>query len=196
MVGKLYGGPPPDKNVAQITIQDLVDDTIFKCHAMPTSMGYSKNVNWSSNDIIGRSSPIYGYQSSGSTGFNLTIPLHGPIEASDERKVEHVKEACDWFHSLTYPDYGGDELPRNGGLQILRPPHRVLVTLANWKSMVCIVMNVSIDAGDVWDVRTGLPTMATVTITLQEVDEIPKGVYDVRPMTEDIKKFFYPPILR
>lgn len=196
-----FGGPG-HRDVATITIQDLVDNSIFKCHALP-QVGYGKNVNWSSNDILGRSVPIFGYQSSGPTTFDLTIPIFGSIQKGDGRNTKHVKEACDWFHSLTYPDYGtatGSTASGAGTSFLLQPPHKVLLTLAEWKTMICIVNNVHIDADhEMWDVLAGLPMAARITISLSEVGisalgaRIPPGVADIRPNPMPLNLLTPPP---
>jgi hypothetical protein len=187
-----FGGPGKTSTagyeVSSITITDLIDQSFFTCHAMPR-ISYGKTVNWTPHDIQGRSLPIFGFQSSSSTAFNLTIPLHGQIEVGDGRSINHVKEACDWFHSLVYPDYGNSS-SSNGGLTsyLLTPPHKLLITIANFKTMICIPNSVNVEPGEMWDTQTGLPFEASVTLSLTEIGiqslgtGIPPGVADIRPL--------------
>lgn len=192
-IGNQYGGPgkssPLGFEVASITIQDLIDESIFVCHALPR-VSYGKSVNWVPHDIQGRSLPIYGYQSSSSTTFDLTIPIHGSIEVGDGRSIEHVKEACDWFHSLMYPDYGtGTTGGTATSSYLLQPPHKLLVTIANFKTMICIPNSVRVSPVDDWDPQTGIPFSAEVSINLSEIGiqalgtGIPPGVADIRPVS-------------
>lgn len=186
-----YGGPgkssPNGYEVATITIQDLVDQSYFECHALPR-INYSKAANWTPHDIQGRSLPIYGYQSSSSTSFSLTIPIHGSIELGDGRDIAHVKEACDWFHSLVYPDYGNATAGTTTSY-LLQPPHKLLVTISNFKTMICIPNSVSVQPGELWDTITGLPFSVEVSLALTEIGiqslgtGIPPGVADIRPAT-------------
>jgi hypothetical protein len=180
-----FGGPA-HRDVATISITDLIDNSIFRCHALPR-ISYGKNVNWTPHDIQGRSLPIYGYQSSSSTSFNLTIPIHGSIERGDKRNIQHVKEACDWFHSLMYPDYGVGGAATGTAVALLKPPHKLLLSIANFKTMICIPNSVSFQPGEVWDTLTGLPFDVEVTLALSEIGisalgvGLPPGVADIRP---------------
>lgn len=166
------GGPSPDPDVARFSIEDLVDNTIFKFHSFPDSFSEDKSANWSSTEPQGRSSPLWGYAGSQARTFSMSLHLYSSIVSGDGRTPQDVKEACDWFISLPYPDYSGSTI---------QPPHRVRLTWAAMRTMDCIVNNVSISYGeDPWDTKTGLPMGARLTISLAEVDDTPKDVYDVR----------------
>lgn len=146
-------------------IRDLETGTTFYFHAMPDDgINVDKSVNWSANNIQGRSSPIQGYSDSNPTTISLNVPIFSSIEQGDGRTVFNVKTACDFFLSLAYPDYQG----------IIKPPHKCMLVAGspnqffNW-TVVC--QSVGVSYLPPWDVATGLSHRAIVRIVFMEVAE-------------------------
>ena len=156
-------------------IQDLITGDRFYFHAMfEIGSGYSvsKSVNWIPTSIIGRSSPILGYSNSEGASFSLSVPIFASIEQGDGRTVQDVREACDFFLSLAYPDYTGGDV---------KPPHRCRLYMAGQlKVQEVVCTNVDVNYLGPWDVDSGLSHRASVTISFQEVDDVPKDYSDVR----------------
>lgn len=155
----------------QYMVIDLVTGTPFKFMAIPEE-GWSedKSVTWVDTSIIGRSSPLKGYQDSRPSRINLTIPLHSWVEQSDSTTPEDVKKAADFLYSLAYPDYSGG----------IKPPHKCLIMMGKQRKIKAVMSSCSIKYTPPFDLDTGLAYNATVTCTFEEVDDIPKDYRDVR----------------
>ncbi len=154
-----------------IWVKDIETGDKMEAHAIMANYTDSKTPTWTPTNIIGRSSPIYGYSYSGSRTLNYTFNFHTSVEQEDDTTPEDVKKACDFFLSLAYPDYSGGAI---------KPPHRVLVHIGNQVSFTAIVGSVSVTYSDPYDVHTGLAYNAKVTVSFSEVDDIPKGYEEVR----------------
>ncbi len=164
------GGPIAGSGMQQYKIIDLVTGTSFSFHAMPDSISRSKSASWQSIDIQSRSSPLQGYANSEPQTIRVMIPIFASIEQGDGRTPRDVKEACDFFLSLGYPDY------QRG----IKPPHKVKFIAGEQFSLVGIVPNIDIEYPGPWDPTTGLSHRARVTFTLLEVDDVPKDYMEVR----------------
>lgn len=157
--------------VKQYMVIDLVTGTTFRFHAIPQE-GYSdsKSVTWIDTSIIGRSSPIKGYQDSRPRRVSLTVPLHTSTEQTDFTSPEDVKKACDFFLSLAYPDYSGG----------IKPPHKCLLIMGKQIRLKCVMSNVDVRYLPPYDIGSGLAYNAVVSCTFEEVDDIPKSYSEVR----------------
>ena len=160
--------------IRRYVIQDLDTGERFRFHAFfEHDSGYSisKAANWVETGIIGRSSPIQGYQDSAPFRITLTIPLHASMEQYDARTPEDVDRAMRFFLSMPYPDYSGG----------IKPPHRYLLIMAGqlWPLEV-IPIDVDVNPLGPWDTGTGKCHRAVVRASFLEVDEIPKDYRFVR----------------
>ena len=159
------------QSLRKYTVIDLITGTSFKFHAIPAE-GWSENksVNWSNTSIIGRSSPLKGYQDSGPRRVSLTIPLHSWVEQTDNTTPQEVKRWCDFFMSLAYPDYSGG----------IKPPHKCLVMMGKQLKMKCVAISVDVRYLPPFDLDTGLAYNAVVSVIFEEVDDVPKDYKVVR----------------
>jgi len=165
----------PDRQVAQLKKYRIIDVETgdrFEFHALPDEISLSKGVNWEPTEIQGRSSPLQGYRSSQPEQCSIRIPIHAAIEATDSRTVQDVKDACDFFRSLAYPDY-------DKGL--IKPPHRVRFIASGQFTLTGVVGSVDVTFLPPRDPATGMSHNAIVTLSMLEVDDYPKGYQEVRP---------------
>lgn len=154
-------------------IRDLETSESFYFHAMYESdSGYdiTKSANWYSTGILGRSSPLQGYQDSSPATWTLDIPIFSSMEQDDGRTVEDVDRAIKFFLSMPYPDYDGG----------VKPPHKYLIVPgAQLMPFTVIPQTVSVNPLGPWD-ENGMSHRARVRATFYEVDDIPKSYRDVR----------------
>lgn len=175
-MSKAYGGFPSNSIAAQALHQykiiDMETGDYFVFHAMPEN-GYSldKQVRWADTDILGRSSPIKGYTSSDAASFSIRIPLFSSIEQGDTRTPYDVLSATQFFLSLTYPDY------QNG----VKPPHKCMLLFGQQIiGAIVVPMGCSIEYPGPWDTASGLSFRAIVSMTFQEVADIPWDYKEIR----------------
>lgn len=150
-------------------IKDLETGTIMRTHAMPETYSDSKSPTWSNTNIIGRSSPIKGYSHSESRKITFVFNFHSSVEQDDPTTPQDVYEACQFLISLAYPDYDGG----------IKPPHAVLISLGPL-TMRGVVSNVQATYKGPWDINTGHPYNASVSVTVDEADYIPKSYSEIR----------------
>lgn len=166
--GNAGGG---SSRLSHYKIIDMEDGSYFEFHALPESgFGINKSANWNATQIPGRSSPIQGFGGSDPATISMSIPIVVSIEATDNRSPQLVKQMCDWFRSMPYPDY------RRG----IAPPHRFNVIMAGQFKLVCVAQSVDVQYVGPFDVGSGLTHMATATVSFIEVDDTPKDLYEVR----------------
>jgi len=149
---------------------------------IPEEISDSKSANYNLIDIPGRSEPIISYMNSSPRELSLHLifmagvgqdkhTATGDSSSITEDNPQRVKQKVDWLRSLVYPDYSA--------AGIVRPPHRVLLSIGNLIKSVCITMSVSAVYKAPWDENL-LPYIAEVDITFNEVNQVPPGYTTVR----------------
>lgn len=147
---------------------------------IPEEISESKTANYNLIDIPGRSEPIYAYMNSSPREISLHIMFVAGIgqdktvntgNSTIEDDAVMVKQKVDWLRSLVYPDYSV--------AGIVRPPHRILVSIGNLIKSICITTSVSPVYKAPWD-ESLLPYIAEVDISFQEVNEVPYGSTDIK----------------
>lgn len=165
--------------------KDLETQEVLQFGYIPEELSDTKTANWNAIDIPGRSEPILGYVNSSSREFSLHLrflagvdQLKNPSTSSGEPNrnttednTSAVKQKVDWCRSLVYPDYTNPNL--------IKPPHRVLFSIGRLIKSICVVSSVNAIYKIPWDINL-LPLLAEVDLTLQEVNNIPKGYSEIR----------------
>lgn len=154
---------------------------------IPEEISDSKSANYNLIDIPGRSEPIVSYMNSSLRELSLHLIFMAGIgqdkhTIGDSTNVTEddplrVKQKVDWLRSLMHPDYSS--------AGIVRPPHRVLLSIGNLIKSVCIAMSVNATYKSPWDDKL-LPYIAEVDIVFSEVNEIPPGYTSIRNGTNNL----------
>jgi hypothetical protein len=145
---------------------------------MPESFRDSKSATWRGNNIIGRSSPIYGYAGSESRDFSVDLDLVASMDYQDGGSPNDVKAACDWLMSFTYPDYSGGAA---------KPPHTAIFRAAGQVQQRVIVKSVTVAYKPPFDPATGLAYRAKITLSMAEVEDDPKSYDELRAASGEMR---------
>lgn len=140
--------------------------------------------SWVDDDFIGSSQAVHTYKNT-SRSFELTLYMFADI--FDIEKVEDIvdssyrpisdlkmyKQKIDWILQHCYPKYNGISIEK-GPL--------IYVTLGNlFQSLPCIITNLSIEWGEVWDLKninSAIPILAKLGLSLTVVHtETPDNNY-------------------
>ena len=120
--------------------------------------------------IIGRSSPIQGYSSTGARSISLELQFFAEEDARTE-----VFDKIQWIQSLKYPEYIG---------QMIKPPHTVSLILGRFLALEGILKSADVAWKAPYDTETKYPMYAVTTITIEESVKVP---YDYRAVRRSSK---------
>lgn len=158
---------PPRIVEKQSYILDLITTTKMEFQMMP-EISDSKSVNWNHINIIGRSHPILGYDSSAPRMITLNLQFFATVgggggggAVGDPMTIHQVKDNLRFLQSLAYPDYSGD----------VKPPHKCLIKIGNNTKMVGVCQDVTVSYKGPWDI--GLCMMGEANITFIEAHNFP-----------------------
>ena len=154
-------------------IIDLEGGGMVKLQFIPESITDSKRAQFTDYDILGRSSPLKGYQFGPSRTLEFTAKFFASPEQDNPMPSPGlIKIQTDWLLSLPYPDYGGG----------IKPPHKCLVTIgANIQIIgVCTAASAIYKQGTPWDLGPGFTHGVEVSLMFEEVKDTPLDVWDRR----------------
>lgn len=154
-------------------ITDMDGGGSMKLQFMPDTITDSKRANFTDYVILGRSSPLKGYQNGPSRTIEFTaVFFASPHQENPSPTPGEIKTKVDWLMSLPYPDYSAG----------IMPPHRCFVQIGENVSLiaVCTAASVTYRKGIPWDLGPGLVHGAEVSLSFEEVKDVPVDVYDVR----------------
>ena len=153
----------------QCFIQDWVDGSFLPFQLMPDEVAQSKSVNWQDQEVMGRAFPVKGYGSSSARTVQLQLLFCADL-GIDGNTVEIPKIAA-WCMALAYPDY------KSG---LIAPPHPVYLQVGSMIKMKGVVGDVVVTHRGPWDFDTNYGRIIEVSMSIQEVGEIPYGLTEVR----------------
>lgn len=141
----------------------------------PSSLSDSKQANFAQYDILGRSSPLFGYQTGPPRTIEFTLIMFAEHIADGNKKtIDQVEQDKNFLLSLPYPDYRGG----------IKPPHRCLISIGQSFKMVGVCAAASADAPEnyPWEVGPGLIHGVQMRMSFIEVPKngIPLDTYDRR----------------
>lgn len=103
----------------------------------PEDITFTKAANWESKAFLGRPEPIFTYQHSGPTQFNLT----GKFYAESVQAHGRLLKLSDYIMSLVTPS------------KSRYMPSPITVFIGEWKELRCIVNTVSIKYSGPWTIK-------------------------------------------
>ena len=103
----------------------------------PDAIIFNKAANWSQKDFLGRPEPIWTYQNSSATTFNLV----GKFYAESFEAHGRLLKLSDYIMSLVTPS------------EMNYMPSPVTVFIGQWKELRCIVNSVSVTFNGPWSVQ-------------------------------------------
>jgi len=119
-------------------------------------------------DIIGRSSPYVYYKSTQARTFEFPLHLYADSDAEEE-----VLKRVRWLQSFQYPDYSG---------QLMRPPGMLRILLGrNFVNLKGVMKGCSVAWKAPYDLLSGIPMQAEISVTLQEVVDVPYDYTHFKP---------------
>ena len=145
----------------------------LKLQFLPDSISDSKRANFADYPILGRSSPLRGYQMGPPRTVEFTaVFFAAPHQENATPSPAEIKTKVDWLMSLPYPDYSAG----------IMPPHRCFVQIGENISLIGVCTNASAvyKKGVPWDLGPGYAHGVEVSLTFEEVRDVPVDVYDVR----------------
>lgn len=135
---------------------------------MPDGISDSKSVNWNQIQIVGRSHPILGYDSSAPRTFSFTLTFFAHPSHDDPTSQSDVVKNIRFLMSLTYPDYSSG----------VNPPPKCTLKLGKMIIWQVVAQDISVDYSPLW--KNGLPVYATVSCTFIEAWDDPIDFRSVR----------------
>ena len=154
-------------------IRDLVTGEQYDFQFMPESLIDSKQASFTDYIILGRSSPLKGYQYGPSRTMEVTLLLFAaPTMGNDAPQPADVNDKKNFLISLMYPDYDGG----------IKPPHKCLIQVGDGYAMVGVCTNASASPMEKtpWEDPPGYPHGQKVSVRFEEVKDYPLGVADRR----------------
>lgn len=145
---------------------------------MPRTIGDVKAANYQDIHIIGRSSPFKSYSSSSSRAVSFSLDFFAAPEAgSSDPTPAKIKEYITTLQALVYPIYENFSIA---------PPPRCIVRVGDQINMIAVCKNVAVSYSSQqipWtSFRQGNGKYymfgATVSLTFEEVRDIPVGFYE------------------
>lgn len=144
---------------------------------IPESLSESKSAAYDQQTIRGRSVPVYGYSHSETRTVDLSMVLPaiegGGVSANTSPNLSSGAEIVDTVKKLksaVYPRYQG----------LIYPPTRVSLTVGMFLHVpTAVITSISITWGDSYD-ESGYPLSAEVSLTFEEVEDIPSSEEEVR----------------
>ena len=148
-------------------IIDIEGGGIFKFQLIPNTITDSKSASYTPYNILGRSSPLQGYQMSQprKIDFQGVKLFASPTANGPPMPPPLIKQQVDFVLSLPYPDYAGG----------IKPPHKCLLIFGGNVQMigVCESASASYEAGTPWDLGPGLTHGVTLSMSFMEVKDVP-----------------------
>ena len=123
----------------------------------PSEVRNSVRINWSNQEIPGRSHPIMQYSSTGQQTWSLSLLFDG-----DATDPTFVADRARWIKSLCYPQYKD----RRGQLQ--RPPHVCLLVYGQWLNVKVVVTAYEATYGPLYMPDTLYPLNGKIDVELTE----------------------------
>lgn len=133
---------------------------------IPEEIGDDVTPEYNDLVIVGRSAPIHAYGSTSARALNLEIVFFAEEDARTE-----VFDKIQWIQSLKYPEYVGKRM---------KPPHRVSLVIGRFIAFEGIVRQAPVRWQAPFELDTKYPMRATVSLTIEEVVDVPYGYDQVR----------------
>jgi hypothetical protein len=159
---------------------------------MPERITDAKGVSWHSQSIVGRSEPYISYDSSGSRVFTFDLKFTASVDAGDDGRPEEVVRKVNWLRALQYPEVAN-------GL-VLGPSVCWFIVGYNWiaSRVVCAQATPSYEGpwnGNEFPRVVLGPLSATVSLSLLEVNLVPREAATVRAGLERTASDFAGPLI-
>lgn len=181
--GLISGGVPSS---------DMENKGIIQFQFNPAELTISREVEWSTESMIGASHPRYFFANGGKRILKFTLELYKPgynEKAIDDKRFKDgyrsfVYEQIRFLESLTYPSYSGGVLissPPIVGVVLGKMFDNFAVSTRNSSfvastnslkssAFLGVITSMEIKAYYLFDPRTMFPQRADVSITVEEVD--------------------------
>lgn len=143
----------------------------FQC--MPETISDSKGSTYGTYDILGRSSPLMGYQSGPARTVEFTaVFFAAPTQGNDSPTPADLEETKNWFLGLPYPDYSKG----------LMPPHRCTVFVGQSVKLrgICSYASAVMQGTSPWDLGPGFVHHIAIALKFEECLDTPLGVTERR----------------
>ena len=137
---------------------------------IPGEISEEVTPDWQDIVVIGRSSPLHAYGSTGARSVSLELNFFAESNAKQE-----VFQKVQWIQSLKYPEYRG---------KFMKPPHKVSLIIGRFIGIDGILKSADVTWKAPFEVETMYPMFATVNITIEEAVDTP---YDYRTVREGSK---------
>lgn len=148
-------------------IRDLETSEFIDFFYIPEQISDDVSAEWNDiGPIIGRSSPIHAYGSTGARALNLELTFFAEVDARTE-----VFDKIQWIQSLKYPDYRG---------KFMKPPHRISLIIGSFIALDGILKSADVTWKAPFDSDSKFPMLATTTVTIEEDVDTPYGFDRVR----------------
>lgn len=147
-----------------------------------TNENFSENfpVSYSSpGNVLGRSVPILGYDSTGARTLAITLdlfagaPYRPGLDSSVSDPIDVLHSDLDLLKSFEYPDYSSS---------IVLPPPIVLLSIGNTVRIKGVLQGLSIEYDRPFDEKNR-PMRAKVSFTVTQVSDNPPDYSDIRNRT-------------
>ncbi len=161
-------------SISNCFVTDIEAGKTYTFQFMPESIQDSKDSEWASYTILGRSSPLLGYQKGPPREIRFSVTMFAdPTADGPRRSVADIKQDVDFLLSLPYPDYSKG----------IAPPHRCLVNIGDIvPCFLCICKSASAEyrGNWPWEDGPGLPHGVIVSLVFHEINDTPLDTMDRR----------------
>lgn len=146
---------------ATFYITNLISGTTMEMDMKPNGFSEGNSSNYNAEEIRGRSTPIYGYSSSGPRSASFELHVY------DDYCYYGLSSTVKFLKALAFPSY-------NGG--VVTPP-KAYIRYGSMISMRCIVETVEV----AWSgpTRNGIHVEATISLSVKEITQDPYSVGDI-----------------
>lgn len=152
-------------------IKNLRTGEFLHFTSMPETFSDAKAPNWSSQEIIGRWTPVRGYSSSGPRTISIMLTFHSGVDKADSEGTKVlVLDKVNWLRSLTYPNYSN----------VAYSPDPVMLRIGRMVFMKSIVTGFDCNWRAPWDLDEEISMIAEVSLTFEECSLIPLDAQQVR----------------
>lgn len=125
--------------------------------------------------VPGRSEPHVFYTDTTLDRYDVSIQLASSVSESDIRTAKNVWYEYEFLKSFQFPDYGG--YLRGGPV---KPPHRVILTIGNYFSMLGIIRSPVFDWKDSTVDLDGYPHIINCSFSFFAINDTPLGMAEIR----------------
>lgn len=149
--------------ISRSYIRNIRTGWILRFPSMPDTFSDSKAPNWSSQEIIGRWTPVRGFSSSGPRTVSLMITFHTGVDQGDSKSGLDVNLDVMKLRSLTYPNYNG----------YAYSPDPIILRIGKMVFMKCIVTSFDCNWTSPWDLDQEVTMIAEVSLVVEECSLTP-----------------------